>query len=130
MPHAQTAVEALAETHRVLLVTKGDLLDQERKLAQSGLGDLFDGVEIVSEKTPDVYRRIFHRHGDGPERAMMIGNSIRSDIVPVLESGGWAVHVPHDLTWEVERAEAPKQAARFRSLPDLGGLAKLVQGIG
>ena len=66
MPHARDAVEAVADTHRVLLITKGDLLDQERKLAQSGLGDLFDGVEIVSDKTRPVYEEIFARHGASP----------------------------------------------------------------
>ena len=74
LPHAREAVEALAATHhRLILITKGDLLDQERKLAQSGLGDLFDGIEIVSEKGPETYSRIFTEHGDGPERAMMVG---------------------------------------------------------
>jgi putative hydrolase of the HAD superfamily len=130
LPHARAAIEALAPDHRVLLITKGDLLDQERKLAASGLGDLFDGVEIVSEKTADVYRRIFADHGDGMERALMVGNSMRSDIVPVIEAGGWAVHIPHGVTWEIEHAEPPRAAPRFHELPDLGGLADLVTGIG
>ncbi|MEM7320955.1 MAG: HAD family hydrolase, partial [Pseudomonadota bacterium] len=75
LPHARDAVAKLAQTHRVILITKGDLLDQERKLAQSGLGEMFDEVEIVSEKTVQVYRSIFERHGDGADRAMMVGNS-------------------------------------------------------
>jgi len=88
LPHARDAVEAVAGTHRVLLVTKGDLLDQERKLAQSGLGDLFDAVEIVSDKTPQVYTRIFDRHGDGAAHALMAGNSLRSDVNPVKRMNG------------------------------------------
>ncbi len=130
LPHARAAVEALAESHRVVLITKGDLLDQERKLAASGLGDLFDAVEIVSDKTPDIYRRIFATHGDGIGRAAMIGNSMRSDILPVIEAGGWAVHVPHGQVWEIEHAEAPTAAPRFHVLDDLGGLAALVARLG
>eukprot|EP00903_Cladosiphon_okamuranus_P021191 g19464.t1 len=87
LPHARTAVEAVADDYRVVLITKGDLLDQERKLAQSGLGELFDAVEVVSEKTPQVYIDIFNRHGDGVARALMAGNSMRSDVVPVVEAG-------------------------------------------
>lgn len=130
LPHARAAVETLAQSHRVVLITKGDLLDQERKLAQSGLGDLFDGVEIVSEKTPAIYAEIFDRHGDGAESAMMVGNSMRSDILPALASGGWAVHVPHDLEWVVERAEPPTNTARFRQIADLGALPELIHQIG
>ncbi|MBB93721.1 MAG: HAD family hydrolase [Rhodobacteraceae bacterium] len=130
LPHARAAVESAAETHRVVLITKGDLLDQERKLAQSGLGDLFDAVEIVSEKTPDIYRRIFDRHGEGPDRAMMIGNSMRSDVVPSIEAGGWGVYVPHGLVWEIERAEPPVHSPRFREIDDLAGLPRIISEIG
>ncbi|TNF65385.1 MAG: HAD family hydrolase [Rhodobacteraceae bacterium] len=129
LPHARAAVEALSATHRLVLITKGDLLDQERKLAQSGLGDLFHGVEIVSEKTPATYARIFARHGSGAEHAMMVGNSMRSDVVPVVQAGGWGVHVPHGLEWALEAAPPPHGAARFRELPDLGHLPGLVAGI-
>jgi putative hydrolase of the HAD superfamily len=127
LPHAQETVRAVAETHRVLLITKGDLLDQERKLAQSGLGDLFDGVEIVSEKTPASYAAIFARHGHGAEQAMMVGNSMRSDVVPAIKAGGWGVYVPHGLTWEIEHAEAPAQDPRFHELQHLGTLPALVE---
>lgn len=130
LPHAKEAVEAVANSHKVILVTKGDLLDQERKLAQSGLGDLFAGVEIVSEKTRTTYDRIFAEHGDGPERAMMVGNSMRSDVVPVVDAGGWGVYVPHGLIWDLEHAEAPTHAPRFREIPDLGALPDLVDEIG
>ncbi len=129
LPHAREAVEAVAGDYRVLLITKGDLLDQERKLAQSGLGDLFDGVEIVSDKTPDVYREIFQRHGTDVSHAMMVGNSMRSDVVPVVEAGGWGVFVPHGLVWEHEHAEAPVDQPRFREISDLSGLADLIQTV-
>lgn len=129
LPHARDAVEAAAQTHRVLLVTKGDLLDQERKLAQSGLGDLFHGVEIVSEKTPQVYARIFARHGDGAARAMMVGNSMKSDVRPALDAGGWGVFVPHGLSWALEHADPPHGHPRYRELRDLGGLVALLQQV-
>ena len=130
LPGAQEAVAELAESHCVLLITKGDLLDQERKLAQSGLGDLFDGVEIVSAKTRPIYDEIFTRHGDGAVHAMMVGNSMRSDVRPVIEAGGWGIHIPHDLTWELEHDDAPTDAPRFRSLADLRQVAGLVREIG
>ena len=130
LPHAAEAVAAVSESHRVVLITKGDLLDQERKLAQSGLGDLFDAVEIVSDKTAARYDAIFARHGDGAGRGMMVGNSMKSDVVPMIEAGGWGVHVPHDLAWDLEHAEAPGGAERFHALPDLASLAALVAEIG
>lgn len=107
LPGVQKVVEQAVDRYRVILVTKGDLLDQERKLAQSGLGDLFNGVEIVSEKTPQIYADIFDRHGNGADRGAMVGNSLRSDVIPMLEAGGWGIHVPHDLTWAMEHAETP-----------------------
>lgn len=126
LPHAREAVQALAADFKVLVITKGDLLDQERKIAQSGLGDLFHGVEIVSDKTPTIYSQIFARHGTGAAQAMMVGNSLKSDVLPALAAGGWGVHVPHDLTWALEQAEAPQDHARFHSLPSLQALPDLV----
>jgi putative hydrolase of the HAD superfamily len=130
LPEARAAVESLADSHRLILITKGDLLDQERKLAQSGLGELFSGVEIVSNKTPVTYAEIFTREGDGPERAMMVGNSLRSDVVPAIAVGSWGIYVPHDLTWAYEHDEAPVGHARFREIATLGALPALVEGIG
>ncbi|MCF1707604.1 HAD family hydrolase [Tabrizicola sp. J26] len=129
LPHARAAVEAMAATHRVILVTKGDLLDQERKLAQSGLGDLFHAVEIVSDKTPEVYARVFARHGTGADEAVMVGNSLKSDVLPVIAAGGWGVFVPHPLTWSYEAAEAPGDNPRFHEIADLGALPDLVRAL-
>ncbi len=130
LPFAAEAVIAMRDAgFRVLLITKGDLLDQERKLAQSGLGTLFDGVEIVSDKTSQVYARIFAQHGDGADRAMMIGNSLKSDVLPVLDAGGWGVHVPQDAGWALEHADAPINHGRFHALSDLGGLPDLVKSL-
>jgi len=87
-------------------------------------------VEIVSDKPASTYERIFARHGDGAARAMMVGNSLKSDILPALASGAWAVHVPHELTWALEHAEEPAGEGRYRKLVDLGGLDDLVRDIG
>ncbi|QFU15758.1 HAD family hydrolase [Microvirga thermotolerans] len=130
LPHARETLERLAGRYRIVLITKGDLFDQERKLAQSGLGDLFDAVEIVSEKSAATYARLFARHGDGPERSMMVGNSLKSDVVPAIEAGSWGVYVPHELTWAMEHAEEPASAPRFRRLRHLGELADLVESLG
>lgn len=126
LPHARAAVEAAKKTHRILLITKGDLLDQERKLAQSGLGELFDGVEIVSDKSTPVYKDIFARHGDGAGRGMMVGNSMKSDVLPMIDAGGWGIFVPHGLEWELEKAEPPSQGARYAALENLGELAAFI----
>lgn len=130
LPQARAAVEALAGRYRLVLVTKGDLLDQERKLAQSGLGELFDAVEIVSDKRRETYETVFARHGSGAAEAMMVGNSLKSDVLPMLAAGGWGVHVPHALTWALEHAEAPEDHPRFAELPDLGALPELLARIG
>lgn len=127
LPHARETVERLAGSYRLVLITKGDLFDQERKLAQSGLGDLFHAVEIVSDKSANTYARLFDRHGDGAERSMMVGNSLKSDVVPAIEAGGWGIHVPHELTWVLEHVEAPLAAPRFRQIDDLGELPALIE---
>ncbi|MBU1174097.1 MAG: HAD family hydrolase [Alphaproteobacteria bacterium] len=130
LPHAREAIEALRGRFTLVLITKGDLFDQERKLAQSGLDPLFDGVEIVSDKTEATYRRLFARYGSGPETAMMVGNSLKSDIVPALAAGAWGVHVPHELSFALEFAEKPETHARFRQIADLGALEALIAAIG
>lgn len=159
LPHAREAVEALAGRAELVLITKGDLLHQEQKLAQSGLGDLFDAVEIVSDKTPATYHRVFARHaggapdapagdadapagatGTGPRasragrdrrapRAMMVGNSLKSDVMPAIEAGAWGVHVPHGDTWALEHALPPRDHPHFREIVTLGELPQLVEDL-
>ncbi len=129
LPHAREAVEQLAPRYKLVLITKGDLLDQERKLAQSGLGDMFDAVEIVSDKTAQTYIRAFMRHGNGPDRAAMVGNSMKSDIVPAIEAGAWGIHVPARYEWEIEKARAPEDHPRFGVLTDLGQLKPFLEGL-
>jgi putative hydrolase of the HAD superfamily len=129
LPHAREALERLSGDYRLVLITKGDLFDQERKLAQSGLGDFFTAVEIVSEKTAATYQTVFSRHGDGAGQSMMVGNSLKSDIVPAIEAGSWGVHVPHELTWALEHSEAPSTSPRFRRVDHLGNLYSLIMEV-
>jgi putative hydrolase of the HAD superfamily len=129
LPHVRETLDALAGGHRLVLITKGDLFDQERKVAQSGLGDFFSAVEIVSEKTSATYSRLFAMHGPGPEHAMMVGNSLKSDVIPAIEAGSWGVHVPHELSWELDHAEPPDDAPRFRQIAHLGELRGLIDDI-
>jgi putative hydrolase of the HAD superfamily len=112
---ARPVLETLANSHRLLLITKGDLLDQEAKIARSGLGGLFTGIEIVSEKDAGAYSRLLAEHGVPPEQFVMVGNSLRSDILPVLSLGGRGIHIPYRIT-------APHEQV---SDEDLDGLALL-----
>jgi putative hydrolase of the HAD superfamily len=129
-PGVADTLGELARTHRLVLVTRGDLFDQERKLAASGLGGHFAEVEIVSDKTAAVYARIFSRHGDGPHRAMMVGNSMHADILPALAAGAWAVHVPSEHVWALDTDADPAGAGRFRRVAALPDILPLVAEIG
>ena len=107
----EDTLRQVSSRHELLLITKGDLFDQESKLARSGLGDLFAGVEILSEKNADSYRGVFRRRGIDPAEFVMVGNSLRSDVVPVVELGARAVHIPYEVTWqheEVPEDQLPK----------------------
>jgi putative hydrolase of the HAD superfamily len=119
-------LERLAGRYQLIMITKGDLFDQERKLAASGLGDFFNAIEIVSGKDAATYARIFARHGTGPGEAMMVGNSLKSDVLPALQAGSWGVFVPHDLTWVLEHAEEPADEPRFHKLTMIGELPDLI----
>ena len=139
LAHPVELLEGVAETlaevcpgRTVLLITKGDLRDQERKLAKSGLTAHFSQVEIVSEKHEATYAAIFRRHAIDPSRFLMVGNSLKSDILPVLALGGHAAYVPYHLTWAYERVDqAPAENGRFHrlaSLRELGGLVARLEG--
>jgi putative hydrolase of the HAD superfamily len=129
LPGVRKTLEMVAERYRIILITKGDLMDQEQKLARSDLGHLFQAVEIVSDKSSAVYQRIFARHGDGPERGMMVGNSLKSDVIPVIEAGGWGVFIPHALTWTAEHADPPRDSPRFRELERIDQVPALLEEI-
>lgn len=130
LPGVDQALAELSERYRLVLITKGDLLHQEQKLAASGLGDLFVAVEIVSEKDASTYDRVFARHGAGAAQAAMCGNSLRSDILPALEAGAWAAHVPYPLTWAHEMADAPQGHPRFAELASIAELPGWLAAIG
>ena len=102
LDHAEATVVDLAQRYRLLLVTKGDLFDQESKIARSGLADLFDAVEIVAEKSVSTYRAIASRNNIEFDTAVMVGDSLKSDILPVAKLGGKAIHVPYGTTWQHE----------------------------
>lgn len=114
LPGVREAVAAVAEHHNVVLITKGDLFHQEKKVAQSGMADLFHRIEIVSEKDVSTYRRVLNEFSLQPAQFAMVGNSLRSDIEPVIRLGGWGVHMPYHVTWEHElenslgEADAPR----------------------
>ncbi len=129
----EATVPRLAAIAPLVLITKGDLLHQEAKVAGSGLGDHFTGVEIVSEKDPATYARVIARYGVAPNRFVMIGNSVRSDVLPVLELGGAAVHVPGEYGWVHEAADLPADMARCRGVSrftDVPGCLRALRGAG
>ena len=99
---AREAVAELSEQYRLMIITKGDLFDQESKIARSGLGDYFSRVEIVSEKNRRAYEIIMEKHSLSPGRFLMVGNSLKSDILPVIDAGGRAVYIPYPTTWAHE----------------------------
>ncbi|HEV8690332.1 MAG TPA: HAD family hydrolase [Ideonella sp.] len=115
-------VPGLARDYRLLLITKGDLHHQEKKISESGLAAHFHAIEIVSEKDGPAYDRVLRRHGVSPQEFAMVGNSLKSDILPVLGLGGAGVHVPYHITWAHERAEVPATEKRFRRIANLAEL--------
>lgn len=120
--------ELAATGRRLMVITKGDLFHQETKLAGSGLADRFDRVEIVSEKDVPTYGRVMAEAGVAPERFLMIGNSLRSDVLPVVELGGHAVHLPYPYTWSHE-AVPDADAARdgYHELTSIRDLPHLIE---
>jgi len=127
---AYDAVTSLAASYPLMLITKGDLQHQTSKVERSGLRAAFRSIEVVSTKTPAVYASILSRHGVEPSRFLMVGNSIRSDVLPIIELGGWAAHVQAALSWAHEDADVPGAArARYLELDSLASLAGLVSGL-
>ncbi len=125
LPGARETVQQLNTDYKLLLITKGDLFDQERKVAASGLSDFFHGVEIVSDKTSEVYDRIFKYYGSSAKQGLMAGNSLKSDVIPMLKAGGYGVHIPHELFWEFENDEAPTGHLRFFTIEKIDEIVKL-----
>ena len=126
----EEAVAALAADFPLMVITKGDLGHQASKLDRSGLARYFRYVEIVTDKTDEVYQQLFAKHGLDPARVLMVGNSLKSDIIPVLRLGGWGVFVPYRILWSHEHADLPSAlAGRFREIERLEALPTLVRDI-
>ena len=107
LPEVAETLSALAacRQYRLVVFTKGELMDQENKLQRSGLEAYFSHMETVSNKTSREYRQLCENLGVAPEETLMVGNSFRSDIAPALETGAWAAHIPYHVVWELEKSE-------------------------
>jgi len=124
LPGMREAVAAVAREFRIVLITKGDLFHQERKVRDSGLCDLFHRIEIVSEKDPATYARLFEEFAVTPQHFAMVGNSLRSDIEPVVRLGGYGVHMPYATTWALEREHGLEDGhPRVRRVENSAGIA-------
>jgi putative hydrolase of the HAD superfamily len=130
LDHAAETVRSLSKDHTLLLITKGDFFDQESKIAQSGLAEYFTHVEILTEKNEEAYRRILIKHGITPAEFLMVGNSMKSDILPVAALGAQAVFVPYHLTWAHEQVETDGEVPRVWKIQHLGELENLLKIIG
>ena len=123
-------IPQLAQNYSLMVITKGDLLDQETKISRSALGQYFQRIEIVSQKNRASYARVLKEHSLTPARFLMVGNSLKSDILPVLELGAHAVYVPYEITWLHERAEPPPDGhAGYYKIERLAELPALLAGL-
>ncbi len=120
LPGALDVVVEVSTQYQTVLITKGDLFHQESKVAESGLADYFDRVEILTEKTPEQYRRVLGRCGGAhPDSFVMIGNSMRSDVLPVVDMGGVGIHIPHEHLWGHEKVDEPQESERWLRIDSL-----------
>jgi len=126
---AKETIEFLSDSYRLVLITKGDLFHQESKVAESGLADYFERVEILSEKSPMSYAQVLNRLGADPERFIMVGNSLRSDVLPVVRLGAKAVHVPYGITWAHEHVEIDEHEVVWEQIEHLGELPPLLDRV-
>ena len=127
---ARETVETLARDYTLALITKGDLFDQENKIARSGLADCFDHIRIVSEKDHLAYARVLKAWNILPESFVMVGNSLRSDILPVIAGGSHAIHIPYPLIWRHESVAAiPEESPLFRCTQHITDVPEIVAEI-
>ena len=126
---ATETVAALAANYRLIVITKGDLRHQERKFQRSGLSALVPHCDVVSEKDDATYARVLARHGIAAEDFLMVGNSMRSDILPVLALGGHAAYIPYPLVWAHEESDAPADCDRYHAIASLRELPALLAGL-
>ena len=130
LPHVEETLQALHKDFKLLLITKGDLHHQERKVLASGLAHYFEGVEIVSDKKRDTYEKICKRYGGRVSHTLMAGNSIKSDVLPMIDAGGYGVYVPFAITWDHEHEEVPKETQRYFEVEDLRGVIEVAKQFG
>ena len=120
----------LAQQFTLMLITKGDFFEQQRKIERSGLAKYFRYIEIVVDKTPETYRGVLAKYHLEPRKFLMVGNSLRSDILPVLEIGGQAVYVPYESTWAHEAVdESQHTAMKYIEIEHLGQLPELIENL-
>ena len=126
-PDVKKVIPELAKEFPLMIITKGDLLDQTSKVSRSGLADHFTLVEVVNEKSAAIYREVFKKYQITPQHLLMVGNSLKSDVLPILELGGSAVHIPAETTWEMERVTSfePPEIG-FYELAHMGQLPELI----
>lgn len=122
-------LDQLKQDYQLVLISKGDLVEQERKVMMSGTKYFFDAIEIVSHKDKAAYEAICKRLAILPEELVMVGNSIKSDILPALETGARAVHVPYDITWVMEQADEPSGHQHYYKIKRLDELPALLRDI-
>lgn len=122
----EDSLAELSKTHSLMVITKGDLFDQESKIARSGIGDYFGHVEVVARKTTEVYEKILSKQNVSARNFMMVGNSLKSDVFPVASIGGTGVHIPYETTWAHEAAEAHEiENHKFIHLENIRNLSAL-----
>jgi putative hydrolase of the HAD superfamily len=128
LPHVEDTLKMLHGEHKLLLITKGDLMHQERKVLASGLAHYFEGVEVVSDKKPATYEKICKRYGGAVSRTLMAGNSIKSDVLPMINAGGYGVYVPFEVVWAHEHEDVAEGTPRYFAVEDLRGVVDVVRG--
>ena len=131
LEHAEETVCALARSYELMIITKGDLLDQQSKLSRSGIGDCFRYVEVVSQKTQGTYEALLSKYRIEPQRLLMVGNSLKSDVLPVLAVGGHAVYISYRTTWAHETVDSQRiEQGGYHELEHLGQLLQLLERLG
>lgn len=126
LPNVTEVLEQLKGQYKLVVATKGDLKDQHRKLHDSGLGAYFHHIEVMSDKTDLDYTKMLHRLECEPQDFVMIGNSLKSDVLPVLNIGGTGVHIPYHTTWEYEKIDFEIQHENFKSIANLTELFEIL----
>ncbi len=131
LEHVRDTIPLLAQSYSLILITKGDIFDQESKIARSGLSNYFKHIEILSKKTVDTYQHVLKKYHLDPHSFLMVGNSLKSDILPVLEIGGHGVFIPYPLCWEHEQVDETELLHKnYHELEHIGLLPELIKHIG